>query len=125
MALALNFANILGGLVLAGLLLARLPRVGDTMGRIAARLTPAGWVIGIVALVAGGYFLIVHLFEGYILHFEVVGIAVGVLLAWERLTGRRPLITATADPTTGAGLVLGIIGVIAIVVGLEGMIQLL
>jgi hypothetical protein len=120
--LALDVANILGGLLLAAPLLAQLPNVGDAIGRFAARLAPWGWVIGIVALVAGGFFLVVHLFGGYILHFEVVGIIVGVLLAWERLTGRRPF---GADPTpsaSGPGLVICIFGIIAILVGLEGLV---
>jgi integrase len=61
------------------------------------------WVVGIVALVAGGYYLIVHLTSGpRLLHFEVVGIGVGIALLWDRLSGRsRP------DGRRGKLLVVG------------------
>src|SRR6476646_3560880 len=89
MALLLDLANITGGFLLAISLLRRLPRVGDDLSRFAARIAPFGWVVGIVALVAGGYYLIVHLTSGpHVFHFELVGIAVGVALLWDRLTGR-------------------------------------
>lgn len=120
--LALDVANILGGFLLAAPLLVQLPNVGDALGRFAARLAPWGWVIGIVALVAGGFFLFAHLFGGYILHFEVVGICVGLLLAWERLTGRRPFGAQAAPSASGVGLIVCIFGIIAILVGLEGLV---
>ncbi|HWS36113.1 MAG TPA: hypothetical protein VN408_25680 [Actinoplanes sp.] len=111
MALLLDAANIVGGLLLAIPLLARFPAVTRT----AARLARWQWVIGILALVAGGYYLLVHMISGpRVFHFEVVGVAVGVILAWDRLTGRTPLIptpaaapatspTATGTPSTSAG----------------------
>jgi hypothetical protein len=100
MALLLDAANIVGGLLLAIPLLGRFPVVA----RLTARIAGWRWLIGIVALVAGGYFLIVHLISGpHLFHFEVVGIAVGVILAWERLTGRRPLVPAPASTPAGAG----------------------
>jgi hypothetical protein len=142
MALLLDAANIIGGLLLAIPLLGRFP----VIARLTARIAPWRWLIGIVALVAGGYFLIVHLISGpHLFHFEVVGIAVGVILAWERLTGRRPLAPATPVPastTHGAGspeaatatapapspadlagpaLLVAVFGVIAIIVGLQGL----
>ncbi|GGN33793.1 hypothetical protein FHR83_001559 [Actinoplanes campanulatus] len=140
MALLLDIANIVGGLLLAIPLLGRFPVVA----RVTARIAPWRWLVGIVALVAGGYFLIVHLVSGpHLFHFEVVGIAVGVLLAWERLTGRRPLVPATPvttpaapspssspEPATvavapadlaGPALLVAVFGIIAIIVGLQGL----
>ena len=120
MSLLLDLANILGGFLLAIALLRRLPRIGDDLGRFADRVGAFGWIVGIVALVTGGYFLIVHLISGpQVFHFEIVGICVGVLLLWDRLTGRRPL--GRPDATAGLGLVLAIFGIIAIVVGLQGL----
>ncbi|GAB7045251.1 hypothetical protein [Catenuloplanes indicus] len=127
MSLLLDLANILGGFLLAIALLSRLPRIGDDLARFAARLGAFGWIVGIVALVTGGYFLIVHLISGpRVFHFEVVGIIVGVLLLWDRLTGRRPAgpadgTVARADTAVGAGLILAIFGIIAILVGLQGL----
>src|SRR5581483_3761273 len=90
-ALLLDLANIAGGFLLAAALLRRLPRVGEALGRFADRAAPFGWIVGIVALVAGGYYLIVHVFSGpHVFHFEVVGLGVGVALLWTRLTGRQP-----------------------------------
>jgi hypothetical protein len=62
--LLLDLANIAGGFLLAAALLRQLPRVGDDLGRFAARVADLRWVVGIVALVAGGYYLIVHLISG-------------------------------------------------------------
>jgi hypothetical protein len=120
MALLLDLANILGGLLLATALLRQVPRVGDGFERFAARSAPWGWIIGVVALVAGGYYLLVHLFSGpHVFHFEVVGIGVGVALLWDRLTGRAPSADRPARP--GAGLLLAVFGVIAVVVGIQGL----
>ena len=72
MALLLDAANIVGGLLLAIPLLGRFP----VIARLTARIAGWRWLVGIVALVAGGYFLIVHLISGpHLVHFEVVGIA--------------------------------------------------
>ncbi|XVV16300.1 hypothetical protein ACQP2X_18660 [Actinoplanes sp. CA-131856] len=121
MALLLDLANILGGLLLAAALLRQIPRVGGGIGGFADKVGPWGWVVGVVALVAGGYYLLVHLFDGpHVFHFEVVGIAVGVALLWDRLTGRKPVETGSAP--FGRGLLLAIFGVIAIVVGLQGLV---
>lgn len=99
MALLLDLATVVGGFLLAAAVLRRLPRVGDDLGRVATRLAPFGWVIGIVALVAGGYYLIVHLFSGpRVFHFEVVGIAVGLVL----LRGRLTVGWASASGASGA-----------------------
>ncbi|GIE74909.1 hypothetical protein Aph02nite_08590 [Actinoplanes philippinensis] len=142
MALLLDAANIIGGLLLAIPLLGRFP----VIARVTARIAPWRWLIGIIALVAGGYFLIVHLISGpHLFHFEVVGIAVGVILAWERLTGRRPLAPATPVPAStapgatshepataptpapnpadlsGPALLVAVFGIIAIIVGLQGL----
>jgi hypothetical protein len=121
MALLLDLANIVGGFLLAVPLLGRLPRVGDEIGRAAGRMAAFGWVVGIVALVAGGYYLLVHLISGpRVFHFEVVGIGVGVALLWHRLTGRgRP--RDDQGSATGLSLLLTIFGLIAIVVGIQGL----
>jgi hypothetical protein len=122
MALLLDLANILGGFLLAIALLRRLPRLGDDLARFAARLGPFGWIVGIVALVAGGYYVIVHLVDGPgLLHFEVVGIGVGLALLWDRLTGRGRPVDAEAGSSTGLALVLAIFGLIAIAVGIQGL----
>ena len=84
-ALLLDLANIIGGFLLAIVLLQRIPRIGDDLVRANAAITPFAWIIGIVALIAGGYYLIVHLTSGpHVFHFEVIGIAVGVALLWDR-----------------------------------------
>ena len=127
MAWLLDLANILGGLLLAVALLRQLPRVGGGVGRFAARVAPWGWLVGVVALVAGGFYLLVHLFSGpRVFHFEVVGIAVGVALLWDRLTGRPGPAAAgpagTADQAaSGRVLLLAIFGLIAVVVGVQGL----
>ncbi|AEV83511.1 hypothetical protein ACWT_2930 [Actinoplanes sp. SE50] len=121
MAFLLDLCNILGGLLLAIPLLRRLPNVGDNLERFTDRVARWAWLIGIVALIAAGYFLIVHLFEGHIWHFEVVGIAVGLLLTWEKFTGRRILEAPGPAEPAGRALVIAIFGVIAIIVGIEGL----
>jgi hypothetical protein len=140
MALLLDLANIVGGFLLAIAVLRLLPRVGDDLARFAARMGPFGWIVGVVALVAGGFYVIVHLLDGPgLLHFEVVGIGVGLALLWDRLTGRRraaeaepPTATAPGSVTTrstttasatvtGAALLLAIFGLIAIAVGIQGL----
>ncbi|WP_245674031.1 hypothetical protein [Actinoplanes rectilineatus] len=123
MSLLLDLVNILGGLLLAIPLLGRAPVVGHDLGRFAAKMAPWRWIIGVIALVAGGYFLIVHAFSGpNVFHFEIVGIAVGICLAWERLTGRTPIAPEPGTDATGRWLALGIFGVIAIIVGLQGLV---
>lgn len=133
MALLLDLANIIGGFLLAIALLRGIPRVGNDLGRFADRVGPFGWIVGIVALVAAGYWLIVHIVSGpHVFHFEVVGLGVGVALLWERLTGRRPApregAPVDAEPraaepamATGPALLLAIFGLIAIVVGIQGL----
>lgn len=118
MALLLDLANIIGGLLLAVPILLQIPSAGDGVGRFAARIAPWAWVVGVVALVAGGYYLFVHIFSGpHVFHFEVVGILVGLALLWDRIRGReRP------EPgLKGAGLLLSIFGIIAIIVGIQGL----
>ena len=122
MALLLDLSLVLGGFLLAVALLRRLPRIGDDLGRFAARLAPFGWLVGVVALVAGGYYLLVHLTSGpRLFHFEVVGLGVGVALLWDRLTGRRHPREEGRDAATGVALLLAILGLIAIVVGIQGL----
>ena len=122
-ALLLDLANIVGGFLLAVSLLARSPRVGADLARAAARIAPFGWIVGIVALVAGGYYLILHLTSGpHVFHFELVGIGVGVALLWDRLTGRPAPVLDGRGEAAGAGLLLAIFGIIAIIVGVQGLI---
>jgi hypothetical protein len=122
MDLLLDLANIVGGFLLAAALLRSLPRIGSGLARVAAAIAPFGWVVGIVALVAGGYFLIVHLTSGpHVFHFEVVGIAVGVALLWDRITGRAAPRADERGGVTGLPLLLAIFGIIAMIVGVEGI----
>ncbi len=122
MALLLDLANIVGGLLLAIPLAGRAPVFGYDLNKLAGRIAPWRWIIGVVALVAGGYHLIVHVFSGpQVFHFEIVGIAVGVALAWERLTGRTPIAPEPGTEPSGRFLALGIFGLIAVVVGIQGL----
>jgi hypothetical protein len=122
LALLLDLANIAGGFLLAIALLRRLPRVGDDLGRFAERVAPFGWVVGIVALATGGAYLLMHLLsDGRVYHFEVIGIGVGLALLWERLTGRKGPAVAGTDAPTGVALLLAVFGVIAILVGIQGL----
>lgn len=117
-ALLLDLANILGGFLLAIGLLAQSPRIGGDLAGGAGKLAPFGWIVGIVALVTGGYYLIVHLTSGpHLFHFEVIAIGVGLALLWDRIT-RSP---APQSGTSGRGLLLAIFGIIAILVGLQGL----
>jgi hypothetical protein len=114
-ALLLDLANIIGGFLLAIGLLQRTPRIGDDLVRADTTITPFAWVVGVVALVGGGYYLIVHLTSGpHVFHFEVIGIAVGVVLLWDRLTGRPAPEHGAGAVLTGRSLLLAILGVIAI-----------
>lgn len=129
LALLLDLANIAGGFLLAVPLLRRLPSAGEDLGRFADRVAPFGWVVGVVALAAGGFWLLDHLLTGpRVFHFEVVGIAVGVALLWDRLTAARraphhgpPAGPRPAEAPAGAALLLAIFGIIAILVGLQGL----
>ncbi len=123
LALLLDLSNILGGFLLAIGLLALIPNAGDNLARFADRLAPFRWIVGVIALVCGGFFLIVHLVSGpRVFHFEIVGIAVGVLLLWDRLrAGRLANRDLPASGTQGAGLVLAVFGIIAMIVGLQGI----
>lgn len=119
LSLILDLCNILGGFLLAIGLLVLAPRIGDDFERFAARLARFRWIVGIAALVCGGYFLIVHLTSGpHVFHFEVVGVVVGVLLLWERLRVGRALPDSAAR---GPGLLLAVFGVIAMIVGVQGL----
>jgi hypothetical protein len=121
-ALLLDLANIIGGFLLAVGLLQRLPRIGDDLVRADAAIRPFGWVVGVIALIAGGYYLIVHLTSGpHVFHFEVVGIAVGVALLWDRLTSRPAPKQSSGNVLVGASLLLAVLGVIAIIVGIQGL----
>ncbi|MFI5957709.1 hypothetical protein [Cryptosporangium sp. NPDC051539] len=142
LALLLDFSNIAGGLLLASVLLQRLPRVGSDLGLASRAAAPYGWIVGLVALVCGGYYLLLHVSEGpHVFHFELVGIAVGVALLWSRIRpGRKPLPSASVAPAddghtngggtatrtvaapTGAALLLAVFGIIAVIVGFQGLL---
>ena len=122
-ALLLDLSNIVGGFLLAIALLQRTPRIGDDLARADATVAPYAWIVGVVALVAGGYYLIVHLTSGpHVFHFEVVGIAVGVALLRDRLM-RRPIASGASTTTAveGGSLLLAIFGLIAVLVGIQGL----
>ena len=123
LALVLDLCNILGGFLLAIGLLVLIPNAGDNLARFAGRLSPFRWIVGVLALVCGGYFLIVHLISGpHVFHFEIVGIAVGILLLWDRLrAGRLAHRDLPASGSQGAGLLLAVFGIIAMIVGLQGI----
>jgi hypothetical protein len=124
LALILDLCNILGGFLLAIGLLALIPNAGDNLVRFAERLGRFRWIVGVAALVSGGYFLIVHLISGpRVFHFELVGIVVGVLLLWDRLrVGRLAHRDLPASGAQGSGLVLAVFGIIAMIVGLQGIV---
>ncbi|GAA3385771.1 hypothetical protein [Cryptosporangium minutisporangium] len=138
MALLLDFAMIAGGLLLAAVLLQRLPKVGPDLGLAARAAAPYGWIVGLVALVTAGYYLLVHLTDGpRVFHFEIVGLGVGVALLWDRLRGRatsragaapspEPPGATRTEPVvqapTGAALLLAVFGLIAIIVGFQGLL---
>ncbi|SHN34579.1 hypothetical protein [Cryptosporangium aurantiacum] len=138
LALLLDFANIAGGLLLAAVLLQRLPKVGSDLGLAARAAAPYGWLVGLVALVTAGYYLLVHLTDGpRVFHFEIVGLGVGVALLWDRLRGRSgpgrspartngpPGATRTEPAVrapTGAALLLAVFGIIAVIVGFQGLL---
>ncbi|GAA2891279.1 hypothetical protein Acy02nite_74750 [Actinoplanes cyaneus] len=121
MAFLLDLANILGGLLLGIPLLRRLPNVGGGLERFTDRVSRWSWLIGIVALIAAGFFFIVHLIDGDLWHFEVVGLIVGVLLTWDKFTGRKILDPPGAGEPAGRALAIAIFGVIAIIVGIQGL----
>ncbi|WP_428962305.1 hypothetical protein [Micromonospora fluostatini] len=122
MALLLDLANIVGGFLLAVGLLRLMPRVGDDLGRLADRGRPIAWVVGVVALVTGGYYLMVHLMSGpRVFHFEVVGIGVGLALLWTRLSGRSAPRGDRSGTPGGARLLLAVFGLIAMIVGIQGL----
>jgi len=121
-ALVLDLANIVGGFLLATVLFRRVPRVSYDLVRANATIAPYAWLIGIMALVASGYYLIVHLTSGpHVFHFEVIGIAVGVALLWDRLTGRPAVKERSRTGLEGRSLLVAVLGVIAIIVGIQGL----
>ncbi|NHK26751.1 hypothetical protein FF098_002365 [Parvularcula flava] len=122
LSLLLDLSNILGGFLLAIGLLIKIPNVGDDLAKAAAKLAQFGWVIGIVALVTGGYFLIVHLTTGpHLFHFEVVAIITGVLLLMDRVRAGRNTEDPVGSGASAFTTFVAIFGVIAIIVGFQGL----
>jgi hypothetical protein len=159
-ALLLDLTNIIGGWLLGAALLSQLPYVGPWLARAAGAVARFVLAVGVLALMMGGYYLIMHLASGpHVFHFELVGIGVGVALLRDRLfppqesrvsaagqaaTPIRPpggnpgsagsLFDAGTPATSGnagpgithaalAGgtLLLAVFGLIAIVVGIQGL----
>lgn len=119
MALMLDLSNIVGGLLLAVPLLRHIPSTDAGLTRFTGWVARWGWLVGVCALVAGGYYLIKHAVSGpRLFHFEIVGILVGLALLWDRIRGREPREPAAVK---GWALLLSIFGLVAIIVGIEGL----
>lgn len=122
LSLLLDLSNILGGFLLAIGLLIKIPSIGDDLAGAAAKLAQIGWVIGVVALVTGGYFLIVHLTTGpRLFHFEVVAITTGVLLLMDRVRAGRNTQDPVGSGASAFTTFVAIFGIIAIIVGFQGL----
>ncbi|GGC97563.1 hypothetical protein [Aquisalinus flavus] len=122
LSLLLDLSNILGGFLLAIGLLIKIPNIGDDLAKAAANLAQIGWVIGIVALVTGGYFLIVHVTTGpRLFHFEVVAIITGVLLLMDRVRAGRNTQDPVGSGASAFTTFVAIFGIIAIIVGFQGL----
>jgi hypothetical protein len=122
LALALDLANIVGGFLLAAGLLRWAPNIAGGVWHTRVALDRFGWIVGVVALVASGYWLLVHMTEGpHLFHYEVVGLAVGIALTWERLTGRARPESRDGEEAGGVVLLLAVLGIIAIFVGVQGL----
>jgi hypothetical protein len=128
----LDLANIVGGFLLAAMLLSDLRVLGSAVARVARAVAPARVVIGVLALVVGGYYLIVHLVNGpRVFHFELVGIGVGAALLRDRLfagadagRGSRPAegrVPGADGSLRGGELLLAVFGLVAIIVGIQGL----
>ena len=111
--LFLHLANIFGGILLALPMIIELSKPNSNVKSSAKSAGEYGWIVGIVALVTGGYFLIVHLDTLDVTHYEVVAVIVGLLLIAPRL-GR-------SISGQGPRLLVGIFGLIALLVGLQGL----
>ncbi|WP_018146524.1 hypothetical protein [Henriciella marina] len=120
--LLLDLANIIGGFLLAIGLLVKIPNAGDDIAKGAAKIAPLAWLIGVVALVTAGYFLIVHLTSGpRVFHYEVVGLITGILLLMERVNAGRDTSDPVGSGASGFRTFVAVFGVIAIIVGIQGL----
>ena len=124
-ALLLDLSNIVGGFVLAiALLQTHSAGSVTTWSWADAAIRPYAGIVGVVALVAGGYDLIVTPTSGpHVFHFEVVGIAVGVALLRDRLL-RRPVAKGARvqpPPSRADRCSSRLLGLIAILVGIQGL----
>jgi hypothetical protein len=120
-ALLLDLASLAGGAVLAADLLADVPRVGRAAARAAAVAARFARAIGVVALATGGFYLLVHLTSGpHVFVFELVGVGVGTALLRDRLFPARS--GATSGGSGAVGLLLAVFGLVAMVVGLQGLV---
>ena len=119
--LLLDLANILGGFLLALGLFYAIPNAREPVAKLAKALAPFAFVIAVVALVTGGYFLIVHLSGGVVLHYEIVGIVTGILLIWRGVQDRKVSTGSGTGSPPPADLVIAVFGVIAILVGIQGL----
>lgn len=121
-ALLLDLANIVGGFLLAIGLFVKIPNAGGDLAKGAAKIAPFAWLVAVVALVTAGYFLIVHLTSGpRLFHYEVVGLITGVLLLMDRINAGRDTSDPVGKGATGFQTFVAIFGVIAIIVGIQGL----
>ncbi|HEY6797068.1 MAG TPA: hypothetical protein VI248_20540 [Kineosporiaceae bacterium] len=106
-ALLLDLSNIIGGFLLGAVLLADVPHAGDWVRRGAAVLARFTLGVGIIALMVGGFYLIMHVVSGpHVFHFELVAIGVGVALLRDQLFPRLAdtrVVTTRSSPTTTSG----------------------
>lgn len=121
-ALLLDLANIVGGFLLAIGLFVKIPNAGGDLAKGAAKIAPFAWLVAVVALVTAGYFLIVHLTSGpRLFHYEVVGLITGVLLLMDRVRAGRDTSDPVGSGASGFQTFVAIFGVIAIIVGIQGL----
>ncbi len=135
MAWVLDLSLLVGGFLLAAVLLQQIPQIARGVESAASTLNRFRLVVAVVALVAAGYFLIVHAVSGpQVLHFEVVGLLVGICLLLTSTpasasgaprtssSGRRAVSGPTNVTQDPRALLLAVLGLIAIIVGLQGLI---
>ena len=120
--LLLDLANIIGGFLLAIGLLVKIPDAGGSLAKGAAKIAPFGWLVAVAALVCAGYFILVHLTSGpRLFHYEVVGLITGILLLMDRVNAGRDTSDPVGKGASGFQTFVAIFGVIAIIVGIQGL----
>jgi len=124
-ALILDIANISGGLILAQETITsffKLDKQNPIRG-ISESIAPFKTYIGIAALMSGLYWLLFHLFKGQsVWLFEIIGIALGMILANSTINQKAGKELITQKHLDTVQPFYGILGVIAIVAGIYGLI---